>query len=408
MRDALRRPAAAAPARGLAGLGALLLAALPAFMAAANRSSPLVVGVAGLAFLAAALAAGGRAAAIGLLRPLATPPGLASLAFLGWCGLSLAWTSQPALWGRTVAEFLPALAGAVLVARLAPPHLGTVLRPALWLLAAAGAYVVADIAADLIVQRVLGLRVADFIFNRTSVTLLVVMVPLAALAWARGLRGLALVGLVAGAAAVTRAASAAALLGLLVAALTYGMARALPRAGLALAGLGLLGALALSPVEGDLLARAMPEALHQRLSGSSSHARVAIARAFGAAVAEDPWRGAGFGTSGRFEAVPTAQRLDPDFRAMLAVGHPHNSFLQVWAELGLVGACLAATVIALCLRALAGWPPPARAAALALIAGAAAVAFVGHGAWQGWWIASLGAAVAWLRAMRHSPGPSSG
>ncbi|WP_407527389.1 O-antigen ligase family protein [Methylobacterium oryzisoli] len=404
MPEALRLPAAGAPVRGLAGIGAFLLAALPACMAAANRSSPLVVGVAGLAFLAAALAAEGRAAGAALLRPLVTPPGLAVLAFLGWCALSLAWTPLPALWWRTASEFLPALAAAYLVARLAPPHLGAVLTPALWLLVATGAYVVADIAADLIVQRVLGLRVADFVFNRTAVTILVVMIPLAACAWVRGRRGLALAGLLAGAAAVTQAASAASLLGLAVAAFTYGIARLLPRTGFALAGLGLLVALALSPVEGDLLARAMPEALHQRLAGSSSHARVAIARSFGAAVAEDPWRGAGFGTSGRFEAVPAAERLEPDFRALLAVGHPHNSFLQVWAELGLVGTCLAATVIALGLRALAAWPPPARAAALALIAGAAAVAFVGHGAWQGWWIASLGAAVAWLRAMRHSPG----
>jgi exopolysaccharide production protein ExoQ len=43
----------------------------------------------------------------------------------------------------------------------------------------------------------------------------------------------------------------------------------------------LVPALVLAPVEGDLLARTMPEALHQRLAGSSTRARVAIARSFG-------------------------------------------------------------------------------------------------------------------------------
>ena len=157
----------------------------------------------------------------------------------------------------------------------------------------------------------------------------------------------------------------------------------------------------LAPVEGDLLARTMPEALHQRLAGSSTRARVAIARSFGAAVAADPWRGAGYGTSARFQDVPVAERVEPEMRFMLAVGHPHNSFLQVWAELGVVGAALAALVLLLTLRAVAGWTATARTMVLALLAGAGIVAFVEHGAWQAWWTAGVGAAIAWLRALPY-------
>ena len=71
-------------------------------------------------------------------------------------------------------------------------------------------------------------------------------------------------------------------------------------------GLGLGLAVALAPVEGDLLARVMPEAAHEHLVQSSSRARVAIARSFGAAVAADPWRGVGYGTSARFAETPVA------------------------------------------------------------------------------------------------------
>ena len=122
-----------------------------------------------------------------------------------------------------------------------------------------------------------------------------------------------------------------------------------PRIGIGLAGLGLGLAVALAPVEGDLLARVMPEAAHERLVQSSSRARVAIARSFGASVAADPWRGAGFGTSARFAETPVAGTVPPEMRVLLGVGHPHNSFLQVWAELGLPGAVLASLALMLLL-----------------------------------------------------------
>ncbi|MFD0935877.1 hypothetical protein ACFQ12_11890, partial [Methylobacterium trifolii] len=89
--------------------------------------------------------------------------------------------------------------------------------------------------------------------------------------------------------------------------------------------------------------------------------------------------------------------LEPDMRGLLAVGHPHNSFLQVWAELGIVGAGLAALVSMLTLRTLSGAAPAERATALALIAAGTAIAFVEHNAWAAWWTAGLGAAITWLR-----------
>ncbi|MGE7418585.1 O-antigen ligase family protein [Methylobacterium tarhaniae] len=382
-------------------LGAIVIAALPACMAVANRSSPVVVGLAGLLLLAGSAAAGRPLRAL-LVAPLATPVGMAALAFLAWCSLSLAWSPLPGLSLRTLSEFLPALAGAYLVARLAPPHLAAVAGPAAWMLVATCAYVVADLASGLVIREALGQRVAAFAFNRPLLVMMLLAFPMTAFLAASGRRGLAALVAACLAVAAWRSVSGATVLGLATGALTVCALRWLPaRAGLGLTGAALLGALVLAPVEGDLLARTMPDALHQRLAGSSTRARVAIARSFGAAVAADPWRGAGYGTSGRFQDAPVAERIEPEMRFMLAVGHPHNSFLQVWAELGIVGATLAALVLVLTLRMLLAWKAVARSAALALLAAAGIVAFVEHGAWQAWWTAGLGAAIAWLRALHY-------
>jgi O-antigen ligase len=82
---------------------------------------------------------------------------------------------------------------------------------------------------------------------------------------------------------------------------------------------------------------------------------------------------------------------------MLGVGHPHDAFLQIWSELGIVGAGLAAAAVIAMMRGLASVPPARLAPRLAAIAAAAAIGLVGHGAWQGWWIAVIGATILLLR-----------
>lgn len=386
---------------GLFAAGAVALATVPAAMALANRSSPLVVGSAALLFLAGAVLEHGRSVARGLLAPLRSELGLAAGAFLVWCVVSIAWSPFPALSLRVASEFGPMLAASYILARLAPGRLPGWAAPlAALLMGAACLFVVAALALDLAPLRALGQRaIAPFVLNRPVMTILLIAGPLALLLVLRGRRLWAAVLLGLAALAVLRSISGAATLGLAAGIAMLALARLLPkRAGLALATLVLGLALVVAPVEGDLLQRFMPEALHARLVQSSSRARVAIAQSFGAAVAADPWRGAGYGTAARFAEVPAAQGLEPEMRRMLAVGHPHNSFLQIWAELGLVGAVLAAAILFLTLRAVAALPRALFATALGLLAGAAAIAFVEHGAWQAWWTAGLGTAITWLRA----------
>ena len=379
--------------------GTVALALVPVALALANRSSPLVVGIAALLLLAGAVAERGADALGFVLRPLAAPLGLAALAFLGWCLASFLWSPFPGLSGRALSEFTPTLLAAYLVVRLAParmPAWGPALAAAG--LAAACLFIVASLALDLAPQRALGQRAALFMFNRPLLTALLLAGPLAALLALRGRRVAALALLAVTALAILRSISGAAALGLLAGVGLFVAARFVPkRAGLSLAALVLGLAFALAPIEGDILARAMPEAAHERLTQSSSRARVAIAQSFGAAVAQAPLIGSGYGTGARFAEVPAASSLEPEMRTMLAVGHPHNSFLQIWAELGLVGAVLGALAAFLALRAAAPLPRGLFATALGLLGAAVAVMFVEHGAWQAWWTAGCGAALAWLR-----------
>lgn len=379
--------------------GTVALALVPMALALANRSSPLVVGIAALLFLAGTVAERGAGTLRLVLRPLASPPGLAALAFLGWCLASFLWSPFPALSARTLSEFAPTLLAAFLLVRLAPlrmPAWGPPLAAAG--LAAACLFVVASLALDLAPQRALGQRTALFMFNRPLLTALLLAGPLAAWLVLRGRRAAALALLVVTAAAILRSISGAAALGLLAGIGLFAIGWPSPkRVGLSLAALVLGLAFALAPIEGDLLARFMPEAAHERLTQSSSRARVAIAQSFGAAVAQAPLIGSGYGTGARFAAVPAAAGLEPEMRTMLAVGHPHNSFLQIWAELGLVGAILGALAAFLALRAAAALPRGLFAATLGLLGASVAVMFVEHGAWQAWWTAGLGTALAWLR-----------
>jgi O-antigen ligase len=101
---------------------------------------------------------------------------------------------------------------------------------------------------------------------------------------------------------------------------------------------------------------------------------------------------------------PVAQMVADPFRVLLGAGHPHNALLQIWVELGAAGAVLAATLLVLTTI----WAWRLRGLAAVIVAGLAgtvlSIAAVSHGAWQGWWIADVGAAIALIAAkLREMP-----
>jgi len=86
--------------------------------------------------------------------------------------------------------------------------------------------------------------------------------------------------------------------------------------------------------------------------------------------------------------------------------HPHDAFLQIWLELGLVGVTIvAAGALALALATRA-WPSSAARFGLAAYAAAIVVAALAFGIWQTWWMATLGFGVAVCAILNGQPSAS--
>jgi O-antigen ligase len=189
-------------------------------------------------------------------------------------------------------------------------------------------------------------------------------------------------------------AKIAALAGLVAAAAAWLAPRAAPR---------LLGAaLAVLIMAMPLLVAAIPAAPVERLPPSALH-RMLIWDFTAERIAERPLAGWGMEASrqipgGRDQPSATAldrmRVTDPALRRWFAEPHvqilplhPHNGALQLWLELGAIGAAIAA-LLAWFLGVAAARSPCPAAAAGALASGAV-TAMLSFGAWQAWWVAAM-------------------
>lgn len=402
MTTALARLEAAPPPPSIpAGIAAGLLASMPVAMVLANRSAPLVLALAALAALLHHLKAGHGSALLAQLGRWRWRL-VAGLALV----LLLAGTGHPPMVGEAVITVLAVLA----VAWLALPIL-----PRWTMLALAGAFALAclmiltELETDLVLRRLAGLRFNSFIFNRPAVTLAILFWPMATLLvrhWGRpGLWASLALGLLM-VVTVLRSDSGASGFALLAGGLGFLAGRLARPVALAGTVLVLVASFVLAPVMGEIAARALPPKLHEELAQSNSRARVEIWQSFGAAVRAQPWLGQGFGTSARFARLPVAGKVEPQYRTLLGAGHPHNMPLQAWAETGVVGVLVAlGFLLRGVVRPLARLDARRLAPRLAALGAILAVALVGHGAWQGWWLALLGATILWFRwDMSAAPG----
>ncbi|CAH1651962.1 O-antigen ligase [Hyphomicrobiales bacterium] len=410
---AVSAPTPPVPSLRLARLGTVLLIILPLAMWLANRSAPLVLGLAALCFLGAALADQGATVFLRRLRGMvASPIGLALGGFLLWSLASILWSHRPgasfSAWGELA---IPLASGIVIAAsgHFRPSRAEN--RALAVAVTAAAVLMMAELATGLSVRIALDIgRQVTYIFNRPVLTCLVLLpVAVAGLLAGEGttsfdrLLGAAAVVVVAGISFDSE--SGAAGLGFLILALAWIAARLLPRLTLAAVALGFVATMGLAPVMGRLGDEALPASLHQRLANSHSRDRVDIWLSFGEVVRARPLIGAGFGTSPTLDRHPVALEVSPPRRQLLAVGHPHSAPLQAWAETGAVGAILLALAGVAFLLRLRRLPARDLAPRLALSASAFGVGTVAHGAWQGWWIAALALAAVWFaRSLRSGNG----
>lgn len=187
---------------------------------------------------------------------------------------------------------------------------------------------------------------------------------------------------------------------LLTSALVFVLARYGGRAAIRAMGAGTAALIAVAPLLVLALGRLPLAPVGGGIAKASWSERLSIWRFTAARIAERPLTGWGLDGSRAFPGdIPL---------------HPHQMALQVWMELGAVGAVLAATFWWLVFEGCAHLAR--RDAALAAAAAASATAYLtigalSFGAWQEWWLAlgALAAAViAWSGKARAFPDSASG
>lgn len=379
-------------------IGHGFVVALPIAMAIANRSSPLFLACAAVFVLAARLASGAIRFDRSALAGLRTGALVLVLCGFVYPLISLGWAMRPAVGLFTLGEaIIPVVSGAVLVIswRAAPPPRWMIRGLAGSMLIAAG-LIVAELLLDFPLRPLLDRRVGTFIHNRPVVTLFLLLGPVLVLVRLQGRRALfwtVLLGIVA---TILISDSEASKLGLLAAAGAFALSYAPFVWVKRLLTIALLGLIWIQPFFGSTVAKSMPEAMIEATKAGHSRERIELWQAFSDVSLRYPILGTGFSSSPYIGSHPVAAEINPAYRKMLNVGHPHNAFLQVWVELGAVGALLMSALVLWVLRRLSSAPADIRRVGIMTLMSASAIALVSHGAWQGWWIAAVALATALL------------
>lgn len=133
--------------------------------------------------------------------------------------------------------------------------------------------------------------------------------------------------------------------------------------------------------------------------------RLEIWRHAAARALEAPVAGHGVDASRVLPIRDETSRFAPLTNSLLPL-HPHNAFLQIWLELGAVGALLAGLLLTRLLSRIAGLDPAAAPAALGYALTALALASSAYGVWQAWWMCGLAATGVLLLALAAPARPA--
>jgi O-antigen ligase len=378
----VERPAGRAAAALEWGLDAVVAAFLPVVALAPHGAAP-VAAVGGV--LALGLVWPARAS----LQPRSWVLAALSGALLGWGALSALWAVDPQH-SLTEAARLAGLFAVGLALIAAAPRVAEPERLLRWFVAG---LILAMLLAGVqwmtkgaLTQPFGGRAFYTPKLNQVENGLDLVVLPLAAVLWLRGRRILAILAMAAvGALVLLLAGDAghlALLLGIVAALLVYAARRWVARAAALTAAVAILATPLVLPGLGAI----EPVRVEAQEIKFSAWHRLEIWSFVGSRIAERPVLGWGLDSS---RAIPGGKALTPESRELLPL-HPHNAPLQLWVELGLPGALLAALLAARIWLALAAaaWPRLYAAAAGGSLAAASVVALGAYSVWAEWWIAT--------------------
>ena len=234
--------------------------------------------------------------------------------------------------------------------------------------------------------------------NRGVSATAILVWPLAALLWQRGLRWLALAVPPAVLGFILLSQSSASVLALgagvlaaVLAGLGRPLARPLARAVMALA---VVATLFGSPFAAGLAQQAGLTAVDW-LPATAQY-RLHIWTVVSDRIAQRPLFGWGFDASPDLPAQDD-QPFRP--RDKIIPSHPHNGALQIMVETGLVGSLLTLALLFLLVRRIDALAPAPRACAAAMLVTVLGIAATAYGVWQSHWLAMIGAAAALFIAL---------
>lgn len=403
----------AAGSRGAKAIAVVLLVAPPLALLDALAIAPLLV------FLALLLLGSGARHQLGAsLAALFDPAQRLFLAlFLLWLTASAVWSPDLAFGLKTAAMTLGAVAAGLVVAgglrRLPPAELSQALSAlARGIALGLGLLLVVTIGQRWLIEPTSrwaepALRLALRMDRGTTFAALLLW-PTVVGCWRRGQRRLALALPLLAVPAIGLSYDLAAKVSLVLGLAMFLLAAVLPRRLAAVLGLAMAAALILAPLAAQRLP-APEQSLTWPGLPRSAHHRLTIWGFAGRMIAERPVAGWGLEASRRLGggALQLTDRNGLPLEEELMPLHPHDAPLQVWLELGGVGALLLAPFILLLGRRLAAIADrPSAAAGTAVFAVACAISCVSYGFWQSWWQSSLWLAAAVVVALADSAAPA--
>jgi exopolysaccharide production protein ExoQ len=373
-----------------------LIVLLPLIMAPASKSAPLLFSISVALAVVAVLIAGRVNSLLQNLSALTSAPAaLVGIAVLGFAAVSCLWAHPAAAAFTQYAMF----AGMVALACVSVVASGET-APRGWALFGLAALTITaiimyvDMNTGLWLRRGLSNDAMFYRYNRGFVTLIVLFWPIAALALLEKAKVGQMLGIIAGfiiGLSVFSSQSETAKIAVLAGFLVFIAASFIPHV-IRMLGLAvMLAILALSPVFGRMMKASIGALPENFVKEAHAGDRIDILMSFEAAVSHAWVFGHGFGSSQNMNMAPVARLVPQEVARMLGASHPHNTFLQIWVELGAVGAVLAGVLIILLFSWIGRLARPLQPFALTWVAVVAVIGLVSHGAWQPWWIALIGA-----------------
>lgn len=383
----------------------LATALLPIAIVLATRAVPAGIGAATLVLLVAILI-DGSLAALGrrLLLLGRNPVALGFVALVGWALVCPFFGSPYAL----DAEALTRLAGSLALVALWWGVIGVAPRPSaaalkrlqLAGLFAAGALIIFERGNGYPIRSALGLEHWSHMTNRPSMVLAVFAIVFAATTARRGTWPLALAMFAWAIHVVFAGESESTKLLIALFAVVLPIAWFLPRlAGWSVVG-GAVAAMLFVPLLLPSFSLPQAEWLQSFLQQASAAHRLSIWQTYLPYIFEHPI--AGYGIGGEHRVMSS---IDPTTGAMVAAQwHPHSMLIQGWINFGLIGVLILSAIAIAIGREAHRLPAMPRAFTIALFAGVFAVASIGHGAWQEWWLVLAGVGLTSVAILPREPG----